>query len=378
MANTTPEVYEIDKVASTDFVKCSACGGNMAFDPESQTLSCPYCGEHKDFVKDKEVRELDIQAAFAAAEKWEDVSVLSCENCGAKVVITSEEVAKECPYCGTSHVRSTAELAGIKPNALYPFTVTKEQADAFSKKWVKGRLFAPRKFKKNIQAKEIVGVYEPCFTFDSNTTSSYNGRVGYRRTRTVKTKNGVRTETYIEWRYISGTISHFFDDTIISVGSGLTQKELNKLAPFDISTIKVYDKDFLAGYTANHYEKDLSTAWEEAKTVIDEEIRKLIIAKYNCDTVDRINVSTIHENVTYKYVLTPVYVLSYQYKKKTYRVAVNGNTGKVTGKTPLSFWRILLAVLLGAGALAGLVYLMVQADAAEQISLLKSYLSIIG
>lgn len=348
--------------ADTEFQKCPSCGGNMVFDPEKQTLSCPFCGREDDFFKDGDVEERDIEAAFDLAEKWEDTSVVACSNCGAKFVITSSEVALVCPYCGTSHVRKSQDLAGIKPNALFPFTLTEKKAEELSKRWAKRKIFAPKRFKKSIEAKNIRGVFQPCFTFDSNSVSRYDGRLGKTRTRTVRTKNGTRTETYVEWRHVSGTFTHFFDDVTISSGKDLDQKGYEKLAPFDQNTIKVYSKDYLAGYYAKHYDKDLKTAWNESKEIMDAKIRRFIVDKYNCDVVGYLNVSTVHNDVTFKYVLLPIYLLNYRYKKKDYKVAINGNTGKVVGKTPVSPIRVLIAVLLGAGLLVGLYFAVKYSD----------------
>ena len=45
-------------------------------------------------------------------------------------------------------------------------------------------------------------------------------------------------------------------------------------------------------------------------------------------------------NVGYKYVLLPVYVGHTEYKGERYQLFVNGQTGKVYGKTPKSKWKI--------------------------------------
>jgi hypothetical protein len=41
-----------------------------------------------------------------------------------------------------------------------------------------------------------------------------------------------------------------------------------------------------------------------------------------------------------------------------YQFAVNGQTGKVGGKAPVSVWRVLIAIALGIGIIALLAYLM--------------------
>lgn len=378
MADANIETFEYDselKRADTELQKCPSCGANMVFDPEKQTLSCPFCGRYVDFEKDCDVKEKDLLSAFDVAEKWSDTYVVSCDNCGAKFVIDENEVSLNCPYCGTSHVRKSADLAGVKPNAVYPFAFTSEIAEKLAKKWAKRKLFAPKKFKKNIEAHNIHGVFEPCFTFDSLTISSYDGRLGKHRTRTVRTKNGTRTETYIEWRHVSGTLSHFFDDVTIAAGSGLPQNQFDKIRPFDNTTLKVYSKDYLAGYTAKHYDRGLEECWNDSKRIMDAAIRNLIVAKHNCDVVSYLNVRTVHNDSTYKYVLLPLYLLNFRYNKKDYAVKINGTTGKIIGKTPVSFKRVLVAVILGILATAGL-FLLAKCLDTSQIAAINSILSV--
>ena len=351
------EITQVEKQAQADYIKCASCGGNMIFDPESQMLFCEYCGSKVSFEKDKEVAEISIEQAFEAVESWSDVEVLHCENCGADIAVERNEVSLNCPYCGTSHIKRTETIAGIKPNAFFPFTVGKDKAQECAKKWAKGRLFAPKKFKKHLYAENFRGVYQPCFTFDSQTTSSYSGRLGKHKTRTVQTKNGTRTETYTVWYNVRGTLSHLFDDVTVSASSKISQSKLDKIMPFKRETVCVYEKEYLAGFVANHYDKDIKTSWNEAKSIMDKKIRNFIVSKYDCDVVDYLDVSTIHNGVTYKYVLLPLYVLNYGYKKKNYEVTINGNTGKVTGKTPISPLRVCIAIAIGALIIGG-IYLI--------------------
>lgn len=341
----------------TASIKCESCGANMIFDPDTQSLKCEHCGRVDVFEKDRDVREQQIEQAFALAEKWNgETSVFRCENCGARVVISSTEVAKICPFCNTTHIVKTEELAGIKPNAVYPFLVNTQKAVEYSRKWARSRIFSPRSFKKNLDVQNFHGVYQPCFTFDSRTNSTYSGRIGETRTRTVRTSKGTRTETYVQWYNVSGTLSKVFDDVTVASGK-MTQRELDKIMPFRSETICVYEQEYLSGFTANHYERDLGVCWKDAKNMMDKTIRQAILNKYSCDCVDYLNVSTIHNGVTYKYVLLPVYIFSYRFRKKDYPVAVNGNTGKVAGKAPVSPLRVAIAVILGLALLAGVYFI---------------------
>lgn len=334
-------------------VKCLNCGANMVFDPASQKLKCPHCETLTDFEKSSNVKELDIKDYLKNSASWKDESIAyRCENCGAKVVVAKNQTATICPYCSTSHVVQLEENNAVKPGALFPFTITDKGAFTSAAAWAKKRLFAPRKFKKELNADKFKGVYQPCFTFDSQTYSTYQGRVGVRHTRTVGSGKNRRTETYIVWRYISGDYVHFFDDVTVNGDSNEFQTVLNKLMPFNYDTIKEYDTEFLTGYMAKQSDREVNDCWNDAKSMMDSDLRRLILSRHHHDVVDYLNVSTSHENVTFKHVLMPVYVSNFNYKNKSYKVFVNGNTGKVTGKTPISPWRVLIAVLLGLALVA--------------------------
>ncbi|MDY6367287.1 MAG: zinc ribbon domain-containing protein [Clostridia bacterium] len=355
--NVKNEFGEEESKVSTESIKCPSCGSNMKFDPESQMLYCEHCGTKSSFNQELKASELDLLSGFNADDnqwKKEDVTVFRCDNCGAKVVLSASETAKSCPFCGTAHVEKIDELAGIKPNGVVPFLLTSDKAVERSKTWAKKRLFAPSKFKKSLNAENVKGVYSPCFTFDSKTTSYYRGRIGKNYTRTVGSGKDQHTETYTVWKDISGTYYDNFDDVLISAGNKISQKTFDKISPYDTNESKGYQENYLLGFMAYHYDKSIEDCWGLAKDKMDAAIRKGILSQYSYDEVDYLNVSTTHEAVTYKYVMLPVYVGNFSYKKKVYNFYVNGVSGKTTGKTPVSFWRVLAAVGLGLVVLAGI------------------------
>ncbi|MBR2449251.1 MAG: hypothetical protein IKB30_03915 [Clostridia bacterium] len=346
--------------AQTETVKCSSCGSNMVFNPETQTLECPHCGTTKSFGNVGMAGELDLRAGLYGGNRWtaEEAVVFGCDNCGAKVVLKQGETAASCPFCGTAHVRKTEELAGVKPNALIPFAFDGKKAIELSKAWAKKRFFAPRKFKKNVDADHVKGVYAPCFTFDSKTTSYYEGRIGQTRTRTVGSGKNRRTQTYTVWRNICGTFDFNYDDLLITAGSKFGQRELNKISPFDTNNSRTYEEEYLLGFMAYHYDSELSDCWSRAKKDIDADLRRRILSQYVHDKVAYLNVSTSHADVTYKYVMLPVYVGNYNFKSKLYNFFVNGSTGKVWGKTPKSPLKITIAAILGVAVVTLLILLL--------------------
>lgn len=347
--------FEFEEV-DADSVKCTGCGSNMVFYPENKTLKCPHCGLEKSFGESERAQEIELTKGFGFSIANDSV-VFACDGCGAKVVLNEGETAKKCPFCGTAHVRKVDDLAGVKPNAVIPFGFGSEKAISLSREWAKKRLFAPRDFKKNVSADNVKGVYTPCFTFDSKTFSYYEGRIGQTRTRTVGSGKNRRTETYVVWRNIRGTFSYAFDDVLISAGSKIGQSEINKILPFDTNESIDYQEKCLLGFVAYHYDKELESCWADAKSVIDGRLKNLILGQYVHDRVAYFNVSTSHESVTYKYVLLPVYVGNYTFKKKVYNFFINGCTGKVCGRTPKSPFKVAIAVTLAVLAVVGIALL---------------------
>ena len=346
----------------TESVKCPGCGANMIFDAELQTLYCPHCGKKKEIVGVKTAHERDILDGLSADSVWKsnETVVFRCDNCGAKVVLNKDETAKICPFCGPAHVQKTEELAGLKPDAVMPFAFGQEKAIEFSKTWARKRFFAPRKFKKNLNADNVNGVYTPCFTFDSHTYSIYRGRLGKHHTKTVGSGKDRRTVTYTEWFNVSGKYSDAFDDIAIAAGDKCGQNELDRLSPYDTNSSKEYKEQYLLGFMAYHYDHELSECWGKAKSRMDEIIKKRILSQYHYDEVDYLNVATTHEQVTYKYVMIPVYVGNFTFKQKLYNFFVNGTTGKTCGKYPKSGLKIGGVVLFAAAVVGIIAYFIIK------------------
>lgn len=345
---------------NTETVKCRGCGANMRFDPDKNVLVCDHCGNVQDLNDQSVAEELNFIDGINNDKKWSEdrTMMFRCDNCGAKIVLSKDETATSCPFCGTNHVQKVDDLSGLKPNAVLPFAFGKDKASEFSKKWAKKRIFAPRKFKKSLKSENLNGIYTPCFTFDSVTTSVYSGRIGKTRTRTVGSGKNRRTQTYTVWRNISGTFYKNFDDILITAGKKCNQKTVDKLSPYPTNDSKEFNEKYLLGFMAYQYDEELTECWSDAKSKMDVILRKKILDQYDHDRVAYLNVSTTHEHVTYKYVMLPVYVGNFNFKRKLYNFFVNGTSGKVTGKTPVSFWRVLLAVILGLAVVGGIGYLL--------------------
>lgn len=330
------EIYRAEE-KDTEVYKCPSCGANLEFDPDEQILKCDHCGHRQAFEASHIVQLVDFMTGERPKNTWGDeTKVYRCNNCGSTEILSATEIAKTCPFCGTTNIVETDELPGIRPTAVLPFLFGEEKAKEYFTRWIKKRWFIPNKLKKAKLRSDYNGVYSPAWVYDADTMSSYEGRLGEHYTVMVGSGKNRRTETRTRWYRVSGVHYSTFKDLIIEASPYLTQAEVNALKPFRMDVGVEYDKRYLAGFSASHYERDVDACWPDACREMEAVIRREILGKYHADVVDYLNVNSGYHDVKFKYLLLPVYICNYFFEKKNYRFYVNGCTGKVTGKVPRS------------------------------------------
>ena len=62
-----------------------------------------------------------------------------------------------------------------------------------------------------------------------------------------------------------------------------------------------------------------------------------------------------YSDQTFKHILVPVWLLSYDYAGKAYQLVVNGYTGKMAGGYPKSGWKIFFAALAALLAIVAVI-----------------------
>jgi hypothetical protein len=94
---------------------------------------------------------------------------------------------------------------------------------------------------------------------------------------------------------------------------------------------------------------------------MDEAIRQACAKMIPGDTYRDLNVKTRKYNITFKHLLLPVWVAAYKYGDKIYQVLINGQTGKIGGEKPISWIKVVFAVVLVVAVLFALYYFFVRA-----------------
>ena len=336
---------------AADVYICESCGGKMEYDIKSKMLKCPYCDTSIEIEDDGEVKEysFDDVCDVDTASTWDnEVEVVKCESCGAETVVSKEVTAISCAYCGSSHVLSSKQTAGIKPEGVLPFLIDRNKAEEISKKWFTRRWLAPNDLKVLYQSERLQPVYVPYWTYDADTSSRYRGQGGENYTVTVERDGEEVTETRTRWYSVSGHIDRFFDDVLVNASNNYNEGLMNSIEPFNTKELKSYKPEYMSGYSAERYSKDVKGCFDTAKnkmqTIIKEDARKQILRSY--DEAQVTSVSTNYRNVTYKHVLLPIWSTYYSYKNKKYQYIINGQTGEIKGQTPYSWVKITILIIL--------------------------------
>lgn len=354
---------------------CEQCGANLAFEPGTHVQKCAYCGHENPIqTSSKPIEELDYNAyvqylselgSSQDAVPQKQDQVLHCNTCGADITLDENTVADQCAYCGSNVVIKEIKRA-IKPRSLLPFALGDNHARGKFKKWLSSRWYAPNDLKKRAsQESGIQGIYVPYWTFDSQTTSDYTGQRGdnYYETQTFTTMvdgkpvRQTRQVVKTRWRHVRGRVRRFFDDVLVLGSKTLPRKFTRKLEPWDLKDLVPYDEKFLSGFRAEMYQVGLKEGFSNAHQIMEGQIRVDVRHDIGGDHQRIQNLNIHHRDVTFKHILLPIWISAYRYRDKVYRFLVNGRTGEVQGERPYSAIKIILTVLLVAGAIAGGIYI---------------------
>lgn len=346
-------------------IKCDNCGADMSYDPASNMLCCAFCDSKRRVDKRVPMGKRDYLSEASRGGVAYDNDTYKCPNCGGDIKLPPFATAVTCPFCSATNVIKAEDIKGLKPDTILPFAISKEQASVAGKKWIKRKFFAPYKLKKEFRIENFNGVYIPSFGFSSDAMSTYKGRLGETRTRYRGSGKNRHVETYIYWYDVSGTHSSSFDDMTIEASLQIEQNELDKVVPYDMENAEAYNKDYIAGFSAERYDTSLNDSFAKAKDKMDDAIRRQILAKYHADHVSYLNIDTTYYRTKFRYTLLPLWICAYKYKKKGYRFLINGRTGKSTGKTPVSPLRVGSLVVLVLGLIALIAWLILSSESSE-------------
>ena len=328
--------------------KCKTCGGELKYNPYDKNIRCVRCENVYPFDKSKEVLQHGISGANDDRDyrAWlKQNKFLKCDSCGAQIMLDKYGVADVCPYCGNHYIATTESLPGLKPDAIIPFEFSEAEAVGRFKSAVRKKFFVPNDFKKNIPANKVYGVYVPAFSFDADSVTNYSGKLVDEGNSVTVVRNS--EYGFESWNKVSGSVNCNHKNILVEASTKLTDYDLKNMQPFEFDGAYTYNQKFIVGYSVEYYQETINHCLNIAKNKMNKEIEYAINQKYRPDRVSDLSTDTTYSNQKYSYYLLPIYNLEYVYKGKKWITSMNGQTGKINDKLPLSKLKISFVTIFG-------------------------------
>lgn len=372
-----------DNTTTQQHFPCEQCGADLLYKPGTETLVCSFCG-HTNIIRSKPaiIQEYSFAQGLKAIQQaklrpLDNNQVIKCPNCSATFELTTNRNAGDCPFCGTPVVTSTAQVRVFQPKSLLPFLIDEKQARAAFDQWISGLWFAPSALKsKSKRDERLLGIYVPYWTYDSQTSSQYQGERGtvyFEQQLVTVVVNGRPTQQVqnvpkIRWTPVSGQVRLFFDDVLVGATQTLPRAILDRLEPWDLDHLIPYEEGYLSGFQSEIYQTDLDEGFEQARSIMEDRIYNAVVNDIGGDQQRVQDIQTQYSATTFKHLLLPVWSAAFRYNTKIYRFVINGRNGKTQGERPYSLFKIIFTTLFALSLLGGLVYFMEQSGMLQQMT----------
>src|ERR1051326_7057068 len=348
---------------------CPSCGGEAQCDPSKKALVCPFCGTTSPVETERKptgeevIVEHDLVAALRAIPDsqrgWQAKKIsVKCQSCQAISVFDPGRVGQRCDFCGSTALVPYEEIKeAFRPESLLPLKISEGQARDAIRRWYGSRWFAPNLLKRAAFTDTVKGLYIPYWTFDAQVHAEWTAESGYYYyvTETYEDSDGqtkTRQVQKIRWEPSSGALNHFFDDELVPASRGVQPQMLRGVEPFPTKELAPYNPGFLSGWVVERYQIDLVSAAKAAREEMDQEMEQMCAARVPGDTHRNLQVETDYSGQTFKHILVPIWLLSYNYGARNFQVVLNGYTGTIAGRYPKSWIKITLAVVAVLAAVA--------------------------
>jgi hypothetical protein len=302
----------------------------------------------------------------ATSTQTRPAATFTCDQCGASLVFDGVRT-RTCPYCTSPNfVERPPSTDQPDPIFVIPFAGDTAWARRALARWLGSRtLFADSAVKRGT-IEDLRGIYVPAYLYSAVARTEYTAQIGehYTETETVmrRDKDGVermetRTVTRTEYRPLAGRHVGYVTDVVVSASVGLSNAELARIEPFDMRRVHRFQPALIAGWITEEFSRSADDCRRVSRSdAVDEvgaRLRRFMPGDSHSDLAWRTTV----EWESLDPVLVPVYVFAVRYRKDRppLRVVINGQTARATGKTPIVWWKVAIAVLVLAAIVAAFI-----------------------
>jgi len=277
----------------------------------------------------------------------------SCRSCGAEILFESLQRTARCPYCDSPSVVDRPETPD-RPDPVFGlgFAVTHEEATRRMRRWIRGRKMGPFGLKDRA-AEKVKGIYLPTYLYSATAYTTYAASI-------AEHYKGDDRERKTEYRDLDGRHATYVADILVTASRGIPNDEIEGIEPFDLGALVRYTPALVSGWIAEEPSRTQEECRDLARQEATAHVAELLRGFLPGDGVRGLRHQTALEDESVDLTLAPVWVFAIRYddEKPPIRVLVNGQTGKVFGKVPLSWAKVGL-IAAGILTLIGLARLLV-------------------
>jgi hypothetical protein len=345
-----------ERVALAKFA-CPACGGEAHWNPAKQKLVCPFCGTESPAPPQAQAPIVEhdlahaLQSMLDQPRGWQlEKRSVRCQSCRAISVLDPARQAQNCEFCGSAQLVAYEEKEpAFRPESVLPFRVAAAEARDRIRRWYGKLWLAPSRLQRTALTDTVHGVYLPYWTFDAKVRADWTAEAGhyYYTTQTYHQNGQLRSRQvrHVRWEPAAGQLEHFFDDDLVCASVGIHPGLLRAIEPFPMQELRPYDAGYVAGWVVERYQVDLAAGAQAARQQMNDKLVALCAQQVPGDTYRNLNVRAQWSSQTFKHVLAPVWLLTYDYGRRSFQCAINGVTGAIHGEYPKSPWKIAALVL---------------------------------
>ncbi len=301
--------------------KCKNCGGNSIYSPEKKSMFCPFCDS------------LDSQE-----RKDEKSDMGICPNCGGELNVEEHTSAIQCPYC-EHYIILNERVEGVyAPIRMIPFKLSKDMVKKLMKDNFGKKIFAPTDFLSEVRLNSMEGEYVPFWLYDYETRCLYDGE----GTKVRVSVMGDTEITETSYYHVVRDLSIRYQDIPADASLKMTDDIMDLMEPYQYQEMVDFQPEYMSGFLGEKYNmpsedvefRARNKMSESAETYLNQSISGYARLAHNSK---EIRVKDHHA----EYVLLPVWRYVYKYKGEMFPFYINGQTGKVVGKVPISRAKVL-------------------------------------
>lgn len=346
---------------------CKTCEAELYWDSSVGALKCEYCDSifSPDEFNDVNVSQQTGNDAEEHHETTTDDSdaselvVYKCTECGAEIVTAKGTVATTCAYCNRAITMSNKMTGNFKPKLLIPFNINKKQAKEIFKKYAKSSFLTPKEFQDDKFLTQMKGLYVPFWlhTFKEDAQACLHCE-----NITSRRRGDDKVIVHHEYR-VDMKCNGMFLKLPTDALEKLDNSMMDNVEPFDYGNLKEFNPAYMAGFYAEQYTESSDETFPRARTRAIEAMKKEILQAANDYSSKKIN--SFQDNIIEheaEYAMLPIWILNAEYKNKKYTFAINGDTGKITGKIPISVSKLISIIggSLIATQLLGIIFRLLE------------------